>query len=482
MIHTDTDSRRSRIAIRFFTYGVMTISTIVISTICVLFALGYRFDNESRTVEQGGLLQFVSTPANATVEINGKRQSARTPSKANIFPGRHDITMKLAGYRDWNKTVEVEAGQIHWLNYARFVPQEITTTSVKEFDTLHASQVSPNKRYIVLQPAANEPRLIIANIRNEDNVLFDEFSIPESAYTRIEGEVSNFELIEWNLDGRYLLVRHTTGEAEEFIRFDRQNPEQAINLSSKFGPITKAQFAGNNGNVIFALVEGQLRRVTVSGDSEAEVLADGVSFFVVYRGDTIGFIADKDERREVGIIKNGRETIVQDYPAQTPLTIALSNYFNNDYMAIATENKVDIIREPADAQTAVAKMTASFVIEQPTVQWLYFSNHGRFLVAQHQGAFTTYDLELNKKHQREFSTSQEVMRPFRWIDDYYLWIDLDNSLRIVEFDGANERVITSVERGYSVTLSGNGEILFSIGRNSETKSYLLQQSPMVIAR
>lgn len=481
MLDPTPESKRTRTAVRFFTYGVMTISTIVISAIALLFALGYRFDNESLTLEQGGLVQFISSPNDATVLIDDERQSFRTPGKKAIDAGEHEIVMRLDGYRDWRKTVQVEPGQIRWLNYARFIPQRITTTEVRELEGLHMSLTSPNRRYIALQPASDKPTIIMADIRDEDNVKFSEIVIPEEVYSSPENHPHTFELVEWNLNGRYLLVRHTAGGIEEFIRVDRQNPTQAINLSTSFGPIKRAQFAGNNGNVVFAEINNELRRLAVDG-SESELLVSGVTYFVVYRGDTIGFIADRNDQREVGILKDDRETLVQEYPAETPLKIALSHYFNRDYIAIAHENKVELIRDPADAPGAVNKALVTYEIDQPSIDWLYFSNNGRFLVAQHQSSFTTYDLELNETYERTFNTNSQVTRPFRWLDDYYLWIDLDDNLRIVEFDGANERAITSVATGYVTTLSNNAEVIFSIGRNGASDKLVLQRSVIVLNR
>ncbi len=473
------DSKRTKSAILFFTYGVMTISTILISTIALLFALGYRLDNESLTVEQGGLLQFVSEPTGATIDIDGKRQSFQTPNKATVESGKHEVSMQLKGYRSWSKTISVAAGEIHWLNYVRFIPDNVTTTSVREFDAVHDSLASPNKRYIVIQPSATEPRLLLANIRNENEVTYEDLQLPAESYTPGDGQPHNFEIVEWNLDGRFLLIRHKVGTIEEFLRFDRQNPSEVINLSSKFGAITQAQFAGNNGNVIYATINNELRRIPVAA-TQTELLASGVQFFTVYRGDTLGFIADRNEQREVGIIKADRETIVKEFRLTTPVTIALSSYFNRDYMAISSNNEVNIIREPADARTAVAPVIKSFKIDQPVIDWLYFSNNGRFIVAQNQANFTTYDLERREAHKRSFNTSQRVTQPFKWLDDYYLRVDLDNNLRIVEFDGGNERGITSVVTGQTVTLSDNADVIFSFGRNNGNNKIQLQRSGIVL--
>ena len=93
--------------------------------------------------------------------------------------------------------------------------------------------------------------------------------------------------------------------------------------------------------------------------------------------------------------------------------------------------------------------------------------------------FVTYDLETNE----EFSTNlpgnaADPAKPLQWLDDYYLVATPDKNLRLTEFDGANQNVITDVEPGFPVTLSDDGEALFSIART--TRGYALQSSKMIV--
>ncbi len=479
MHHIDFHSKRTQLALRFFTYGVMTVSVVVISALVLLFALGYRFDNTSLSFEQGGLMQFRSTPSAATIRLNDKQLNFRTPGKATVAAGKYDVAMNLNGYHSWSKTVDIERGQLLWLNYARFIPQNITTTSVREFDTLNGSLTSPNRRWIALQPTATDPNFIIADIRNQETPAFNEVSLPAASYTQRDAQPHTFEMVEWDLSGRYLLIRHTVADVEEFIRFDRENPAVAVNLSAVYGPITRAQFAGNNGNVLYAIINNELRRVQV-GNNETALLVSGATYFVVYRGDRLAFIADRNDRREVGMYRDDRETLVADFALDTAVTVSLSAYFNKDYVAIGTGNTVTVYQDPDETHNRPVAPFETFTIDQPSVEWLYFSNNGRFIVAQHQGSFTTYDLELADIHKRTFESSQPVTRAFKWLDDYYLWVDLDNSVRIVEFDGANERTITSAVTGQTVSLSDDGESLFSIGRNNADQKLVLQRSQLVL--
>src|SRR5215213_3733994 len=98
MFKIDLSTKRAQLALRFFTYGVMTLATVIITAVCVLIAMGYRFDRQNFTFEQGGLVQFKSTPEGATVRVSGQRQTVKTPNKANLAAGKYTIQMDLKGY------------------------------------------------------------------------------------------------------------------------------------------------------------------------------------------------------------------------------------------------------------------------------------------------------------------------------------------------------------------------------------------------
>ena len=109
MFDIDFSSKRAKIALRFFTYGVMTVATLVISTVLVFFALGYRLDRNFNFT-QGGLVQFRSFPESAEVSVNGKKESFKTPGKLNLPAGRHTASLSMQGYHTWSKSFSVDPG------------------------------------------------------------------------------------------------------------------------------------------------------------------------------------------------------------------------------------------------------------------------------------------------------------------------------------------------------------------------------------
>jgi hypothetical protein len=104
MHHSRFESKKARVAFRSFIYGMMTISTIVISALCLLLVLGYRFDRKDLSFEQGGLVQFISTPEDAQVYIDGQKENFKTPGKTTAEAGSHGVKLTLSGYQTWQKS------------------------------------------------------------------------------------------------------------------------------------------------------------------------------------------------------------------------------------------------------------------------------------------------------------------------------------------------------------------------------------------
>ncbi|HYG84039.1 MAG TPA: PEGA domain-containing protein [Verrucomicrobiae bacterium] len=478
-MHQHTSKRRE-VAFRFFIYGVMSVAVIVISLICILLVLGYRFDQVSGRVEQQALLQFRSFPNNAAVFVDGKDARLTTPEKMTISPGHHTVRFTRPGYHDWNKTFTVKSGDLLWLNYARLIPTEITTEAVAHFPKLASTLASPDRRWIALLSDAKKPTLTFADIRNEAEPVVNEMTLPPESYTMPGRAAGSLSFVEWDFGSRFMLAKYTVGTTTEYLRIDRTDPSATINISRQLRiGIDDIHFIGTSGNVLFALSQGTIRKIDLQAGTISRPLVTDADSFILYKEDTIAFTGTRNNQRIVGMYKDGKsEKIIKQFPNdRQPLFVTASNYFYDDYMAIAHGTNVEILKDPY-GQSRETKTVASFTFT-PGVATLRFSSNGRFVLAQNGGEFTSYDLETSNKAQADMTDLGKPSGPLRWLDDYYVWNDAGGKLHIAEFDGTNQRFINAVAPGYDVTLSENGKRIFSIGRNQTTKQFVLQSAIVV---
>lgn len=473
-------SPRKRKLLLYFTYGVMTTAVALISAICIFLVLGYRLDLKSGDVEQGALLQFRSFPSAATITLDDETLSFVTPGKRNVDAGEHSVTMKLNGYKTWEKTFTVRASELRWLNYARMVPETIRTSAVKEFPTVVDALPSPDKKWLLIQPVVDKPEFTLVDIRDEDKPAFSQLVLPAASYTQKEGQAHHFSLEEWDFGARYALIKHVTGDVTEYLRIDRTDIDNTVNVSSKLGvSISDIHFSGTSGSVFYALENGSVRRLDSGAGTISQPIVKDVATFDLYKTATISYVKKPIENKiGVGVVVDGKATRVATYDSTLPVAVDMAEYFNDYYLAIGRGTSVQIYKDP---EAKSRKKLVSFVTSS-AISWLQFSNSGRFVTSGTGSQFTNYDLETLEKSEVNLPGNvADPAKPLQWLDDYYLASTGGNDLRITEFDGANQHVITSALAGFPVTLNDNGKLLYSIGK-TQSGAFVLQASQMTVDR
>jgi hypothetical protein len=472
------NKKRRTVAFRFFTYGVMTLATIAISVVCILLVLGYRFDFSHQTVSQGALIQFRSYPEGAKITMDDQILSFLTPGKRNVDTGKHDVMYQLDGYRDWSKTVNLQAGELRWLNYARLIPRTVTTNPVREFPIVTGSMPTPDRKWMAVYGAADKAEFTLADIRDSKNPKLSTIALPANSYTNVAGQGHQFSLEEWDFSGRFLLVRHITGDKTEFIRVDRSRPDDAKNISTVLNvPISTLHFSGTSGNVFYGVQGTDIRKFDIAAGTISSPVASGVQNFTLYKTNNLAYVRDEGDKRIVGVNIDGEAAAVRTYDITEPVLTDVSSYFSRTYVAVARGTRVDVVKDPIGSAPEARKTVASFQVAVGT-KWLQFSNNGRFVVAGSGSQFVTYDLETREEYSVNLPGTGVPDKQLQWLDDYILVSTPDKNLRLSEFDGGNQQVITDVEPGMKVTLTEDGKVLYSIARTS--RGFTLQSSKMTI--
>lgn len=471
-------SPRKRKLILYFTYGVMTTAVALISAICIFLVLGYRLDLKNGDVEQGALLQFRSFPSGATVTLDRETLPFVTPGKRNVDAGEHSVTMQRDGYKTWEKTFRVKASELRWLNYARLVPETIRTTTTKEFATLVGALPSPDKKWLLIQQAADKAEFTLVDIRDDEKPVFSQLVLPTNSYTQRDGQPHQFSLEEWDFGARYVLVKHVTGDVTEYLRIDRTDVDNTVNVSSKLGVnIQDMHFSGTSGSVFYALENGSVRRLDSGAGTISQPLVKDVASFDLYKTTTISYVKRPiDNKVGVGVVVDGKAVRVATYDSTMPVYVDISEYFNDNYFAIGRGTSIEIYKDP---ELQRRNKVVSFATSS-AINWMQFNNSGRFVTAGTGSQFASYDIETSQKADVNMpGSAPDPAKPLQWLDDYYLVSAADNDLRITEFDGGNQHVITAALPGYPVTLNDDGKLLYSFGK-AQSGAFVLQASQMTI--
>lgn len=489
MFNPDPTSKRMKLAIRFFTYGVMSMSVVIISSLVIFYTLGYRLD-KNLTFSQGGLVGLKSFPDGAAIAVDGLVRSVRTPANVNLTTGTHTVTLSRDGYHTWDKGIDLAPGQLLWLNYVRLIPKTIVTATVQDLEHLAGTLASPDRRWILVQPQADIPKFMVLDIADEYAPKLTPFTLPEAVVAKAGGAYGTLTMVEWDAQSQAVLLRYKVKDKTEFIVVDRSKPAEAVNLSTLFGFAIEEAHFGPDRNIIFANTGGVLRRLDVGGKSASGALVASLKQFRVNKSGVVAFVSEEapenatapGQTQLVGLWHQDTIKRARTVKAGEQLRLAYGEYDNHRYLAYATSTgAVTIIRDPATSSATDSNAVfASFELGG-LPDWLEFNSNGRMLAGAHQEHFASFDIEEAKAYREilPFNLTEAPARP-QWLDDFYIGSAAGGTLRLLEFDGTNVRQITGAEPAYPAILSPSGKRLFSATKNQLTGLYALQGSQLVV--
>jgi len=479
-------SQKQQLVQRVVVSTLAMLAIIIGVTLTVLFILGYRLDSGSGRLEQGALLQFDSSPNGADVLTDNVPTGLRTGSKQTVIAGEHTFTYRKDRYNDWSRTIDVNAGTLTWLDYARLVPKDLPVEAVQNYASLVGAKASPDRKAYIIQEKEDSPVFSLVNLRSE-NVTSTSITLPDNIYdsnTDNPDMAHEFMLRRWDEGSRYVLLTHHIGSQVEWIVVDTRNVAESKNLTKQLGVQVKdVQFAGTDGRSFYALMgDGAIRKLDLGNQTISRALVTDVESFIFSHTTKVlsyvGSDIDDATRRVVGIYRDGDASsyVLRSVAKETPLAIATGLYHGNDYIAIAEGGAVLVLRGAYPRSVDdVANLTeySTISLDSP-ISWLSFSEDGDFLVVKGDVTFVGYEVE----HKRSTIAPIASKADFHWLDKAYVWDDSDGTLKMRDFDGANVSKIMDVATGFDATLSQNGRFFYAIGK--EDGGYRLQRVKMIL--
>jgi len=465
----------------------MTVLVVAIVTFIVMIVLGFRFDAGKGQLEQYAFLQFNSAPTGATVAVDGKVISGQTPNKSSVPEGSHEVVIWREGYETWRKTLYVKSGTLTWLSYILMVPKKLAVESMANYDALYSSLASPSGKYMMVQKSADTPTFELSDISG-DAVKNTELTIPKKLYS--EAYTSSmkhvFKVVRWDPGERYVLIQHDYGDKVEWLVMDSQDASTTKNITKLFDlSFSNVEFSGNGGNILFALESGNIRKLDINAETISKLLVTKVLQFTLYDQNIITYIGEGEAgARVVGLYRDGDDSsyVIRTVPVEVKsvLQVVSTHYFNENYIAIAEGNRVDILN--GDYQGAINSDASSLQVTKSfdivgDIQHLKFSPSGQYILAQSGANFASYDIEYQNLVSSTVDDSGSASS-LDWLNGGYFWSDNGGNLNIREFDGTNPRTINPVVAGQDAIITKNGRYMYSLGKTDA--GYQLQRVRLVL--
>ena len=459
----------------------MTISVVTVVTLLVFVMLGYRFNRDTSTIQQGGLVQFNSKPEGASVTIGKANLSDTTPSKITVNPGDYDVKMQRAGYLPWGKNVTIEAGEVLWLNYTQLVPTNIETENIATFNSVAQAETSPNGKFYAVFSQRARPTVTFVEL-SDSTPKKTTLTIPAALLP--EGTVSYY-IESWSDDSERLLVSARTKTAVEWLLIKRDDAGETINVSDEYSSsISKLTFdARSSRRLVMVTNTKELRLIDTGAESLSPVVATNVSYVTRYGSDGLFYVhqaAKNEQRVSYRSFGSDKSRELKRFEGKSTVLVAAATYFGDPHIAISTGSQLDIYKldslpsSQSEDAISMASIMSQLLPSQP--RFLSLLSSGRFVVAQYATGVAVYDVELAKYTLT--AIKRGLSGELRWLDRYHFYVSDQKSLSVMEFDGANQHVITDLSTNFDAVQSDNGKYIYSLTKDD--KSYTLQRSKMIL--
>jgi hypothetical protein len=246
-------------------------------------------------------------------------------------------------------------------------------------------------------------------------------------------------------------------------------------------------FSGNDSQTLYTQIGNDVRKIDLGAATLSRPLVTDVAEFSIFDQRTIAYTTLLDpatKTRTVGYYEDGDQNAntirsFQD-DGKKPLHLALGRYFGTMYETIAYGDKVTVYTSdnlPTTAQEASKLKETAQMDFAGGVDYLSNRTSGRFIIAQHGATFKVYDLELKKETTTKLKSAS--VKKLDWLDGYIAYGDGGGTLRLYEFDGANQHDIMPVTPGFEVTLSPNEKYLYGISKDKS--GYHLERVQMILS-
>jgi hypothetical protein len=482
-MHDPSSKKTSR---RIVVYGFMTLAVVALSIALFFAMLGWRYNQNKNTFIQGGLVQFISQPSGANVQVNDIRLANKTRSKITLNPGEYNVKMTLNGYRDWEKSATIKSGTVLWLNSAHFVPNNPNTSSVFSAPAITSAAMQEDGRRIALMTDRAVPTITLLEA-NDDTPTPKVVTVPDTLYKN--AAKSSFEIIKQSGDSRRLLLKHTFNDgAAEWLMVDQNAVDKSYVIAQDEGVSVQAvQFDPSSSDRAYVhYSDGSIRRLDLSNGERSDVVASNVQDFTLTSSGWL-FYSTKPASGIVttAYVSEGKKEsrTIQTLATDQPAHIAAGRYFDTFYTLTAVNEQATLRAyetfPSSDSKDAFKPRDTTVIRTSTPISFASFKANGRFAVLQQARMQTVYDIDLKKKSDVAIEgLTTDLMKPLQWLGTFHFWNDVTGFARQYEFDGTNQQPITEVTPGYPAAYSPNQKYFYTIRTTDSGVS--LQRTLMVL--
>lgn len=466
-------------------YVLIAIALLLLTVILLFVAYGFGLQNGK--VIQSGLLFLSSSPNPAQIYINGSRYSSDTNTKLVLQEGTYKFTLKRAGYRDWQRSIEVDGGTVESYAYPFLFPASLTTNTAHAYAAAPAlTTESPDRHWLLVERPDAFGSFDLYDLTNPKKQPVD-ITIPSNLLATVNG-TQNLQLVAWADNNDYLLLKHTYETNTEYILLRRSNPADSVNLTKTLNlPLVNTDIRLRNNKydqyLVWDTATHDLSRTSLGAPTLAPYLKN-VLAYAPYGDNTVLYVTpDPIEASKVDMtLYDGSKSYIIRQSAVSPAYLLdIASYSGDLYVAASSssEGTAFVYKNPTDqissSQLGVAVPVQVFRIKDPT--YVSFSTTAQYVVFESGTRIAAYDAENQQGF--DFTMPDTLDAPqahAEWMDGAHLDLVSKGQIVVMDYDGQNRQVLVSADSRYDLAFDQQYKTMYAFVPSAADKAQELLTS------
>jgi len=408
----------------------ITIGTILVAfgtLLLVAFSSGYNFDIFRGEIFSTGLVLLGTNPSGASIKINNKSISQKTPYRLENFKtGNLNVEYSKPDYKVWNSSYVVRPGEVTFADYALLLPNNIEQSD--NFTKLKFDNLITSEERFKVYAFLNSPGSIyeLDQTNNPKKVI----ELPPNSAIQPPNKLTENLL---SRDGSAIITRasYENGSTAKFWidSASAQLVDIEALLSQKASDI---KFNQRNSKEFYSLAEGKIRRANVDNKQILDLAASSISSYqldreYIYTLENLNPIEQGQFLVRYDYNGNNRYVLAQLPPSTSPREILASEYNGQKLLAIRSTGEGGLyVYRQSEGKNLLSFAGAGVTLDA-------FSPNGRLLSYIQNNILKTIDIETGER----FSVDSTDTNSISWITNYQLIISKPNGLYMVDFNGYN---------------------------------------------
>lgn len=457
--------------------GYILIGTaILIATIILLYqAFGFGLGKQGEVV-QNGLVFVSSQPQGAQVYIDNKLYKDTTNTRFQLPEGDYAIEVRREGYISWKRRVEVTGGSVARYDYPLLVPQSLTPSPVRTYQTKpEFATASPDRRWLLVQQAGSAVGFDVYDVRDPKKIpdKLRSITLPASVVTASTAAGQSWKLTEWSTDNVRVVVEHAYNGGSEYILIDHQNPENSVNLTRALnlqpGQILSLRDKKYDRYYIFDPAAKSVAAAALSDTTPVPVLM-GALAFKSYGSDMLLYATDVGATpgKALTMLKDGDVTYkIREIGGTGPYLLDLAQYSGDWFVAVSAsgDNIAYVFKNPQAVRKAgkVQNLVPARLLRVTAPNYLAFSSNTQFIMLENGTNFAVYDAEMDKGYTYAAAAPLDAPQTHAaWMDGDRITYVSGGNVVIFDYDNINSRTLVPASSSYLPFFDRDYRYLYTI--------------------